>query len=166
MIIPGQWSFKESILCPVLIGFLRGGQKSNYKIVIFTTIEADSEKSFLGTRVNFFGRCDFDFFLNIKVSLNLDSGHVRICPNLSEKSPTVNKDSRSGSDTRRGLRDLIQYWFWCLPSKYWEIYRCSPPCVCRGGSFWIRTNSDKFGHVRIWNLKKKKDSEKKITSIF
>ena len=33
---------------------MRGGQKSNYKIVIFTTIEADSEKSFLGTRVNFF----------------------------------------------------------------------------------------------------------------
>ena len=108
-------TLKESILYPVLIGFLRGGQKSNYKIVIFTTIEADSEKSFLGTRVNkkiadvkkifFFSF----FFLNIKVSLNLDSGHVRICPNLSEKSPTVNKDSRSGSDTRRGLRDLIQY---------------------------------------------------------
>ena len=41
------------------------------------------------------------------VGAHSESGQVRICPNLSEKSPTVNKDSRSGSDTRRGLRDLI-----------------------------------------------------------
>ena len=96
------------------------------------------------------------FFLNIKVSLNLDSGHVRICPNLSEKSPTVNKDSRSGSDTRRGLRDLIQYWFWCLPSKYWEIYRClSHPCcpyLLLVSFGQIRTNSD-MSEFEIWRKK-------------
>ena len=106
------------------------------------------------------------FFLNIKVSLNLDSGHVRICPNLSEKSPTVNKDSRSGSDTRRGLRDLIQYRFWCLPSKYWEIYRClSHPCcpyLLLVSFGQIRTNSDmsefRVRH-RCWKKKVEKNNK-------
>ena len=120
--------------------------------------------------VNFKNTCEL-FFSQFCFSSNFKFGHVRICPDLSEKSPTVNKDSRSGSDTRRGLRDLIQYWFWCLPSKYWEIYRC---CMSWGLilnpdlSEFVRIcpeNSDKFGHVRIWNLRKKK-TQKKNSQVF
>ena len=134
----------------------------NLLFFIFTKIFFVNFKKYLWKKISQF------FF-----SSNFKFGHVRICPDLSEKSPTVNKDSRSGSDTRRGLRDLIQNRFWCLPSKYWEIYRClSRPCcpyLLLVSFGQIRTNSDmsefRVRH-RCWKKKSKKIINFKHMTLF
>ena len=76
----------------------------------------------LGAGYETLSNIDFDVFQanaakyidtvrRVYVGAHSEFGLVRICPDLSENLLAVNKNSRSGSDTRRGLRDLIQYRF-------------------------------------------------------